>query len=164
MAAEKLEKALEHAYHYGLSLNKLLRDRHAISLHTVTLRNIMTLISCRRWSRDGKSLPLLPVLNIVIWNSCSDSRDKVYGILGIMTDPDVARISPAYSLPTDEVYRRLVRSHIESDLTLDILGFVKPSNGTEGLPSLVPDWNATSVRFPLSTRSRIFQLEDHLLC
>ena len=139
MAAEKLEKALGQVYYYGLSLSKLLRDRHAISLHTETLRNIMTLISCRRWRRDGKSLPWLPVLNIVNWTSCADSRDKVYGILGIVTDPGIAKISPDYSLPTHEVYRRLVRNHIESGLTLDILGFVKPSNVTEGLPSWVPD-------------------------
>jgi hypothetical protein len=154
MAAKKLEQALGQAYHYGLSLSKLLRDRHAICFNTRTLRNIITLMSCRNWTERGKSLPLLPILNVVNWTSCSDPRDKVYGILGVVTDPAIASISPDYSLPTHEVYRKLVKSLIESNMTLDILGFIKSSNIVQGLPGWVPDWSVTSVRWPLSQRVR----------
>jgi hypothetical protein len=150
MAAKKLEQALGHAYHYGLSLSKLLHDRHAISFNTVTLRNIIMLMSCRKWRELGKASPLLPILNVVNWTSCSDPRDKVYGILGIVADPHIARISPDYNLQTHEVYTKLVRCHIESSCRLDILGFAKPSSILEELPGWVPDWSVTSVRWPLN--------------
>jgi hypothetical protein len=49
MAAKKLEQALVQAYHYGLSLSKLLHDRYALSFNTATLRNLIMLMSCRKW-------------------------------------------------------------------------------------------------------------------
>ena len=150
LAAKKLEQALVQGYHYGLSLSKLLRDHHGIDFNSITLRNVITLISYRKWRKLGKALPLLPILNVVNWTSCSDPRDKVYGILGVITDPEIALISPDYNLLTHEVYTKLVRCHIESSKTLDILGFAKPSSVVKGLPGWVPDWSVTSACWPLS--------------
>jgi hypothetical protein len=135
MAATNLEVALGQVSHYGFPVSKLLNEQHAIEINLLAIRNIITLITFRHWRRGGKTMPLLPILNAINWTSCSDSRDKVYGILGIANDPGAARISPDYNVTTREVYKRLVICHIESTRTPDILGLVKPLNSIEGLPS-----------------------------
>jgi hypothetical protein len=42
---------------------------------------------------------------------CRDSRDRIYGILGIFEDVD---ITPDYSLPQQQVYQNFVSKHLEA--------------------------------------------------
>jgi hypothetical protein len=150
MPSKKLGQAIGSVYHYGLSLSKLLHDQHGIAFNASTPRNMIALIACRTWRELGEPVPLLQILDVVNWTACSDSRDKVYGILGIITDPEIASISPNYNLPTHEVYTSLVRRHIESSKALDILVFAKPTNIIKELPGWVPDWSVTSLRWPIN--------------
>lgn len=150
LPAKKLEQALGTAYHFGLSLSKVLHDQHALAFNTATARNIIAMMTCRTRRELGQPMPLLPILQVVNWTACSDPRDKVYGILGIVTDPEIAGISPNYNLPAHEVYTNLVRRHIESNMALDILAYAKPINIIKELPGWVPDWSVTSLRWPIN--------------
>lgn len=73
--------------------------------------------------------------------SCSEPRDKVYGILG-MTDPQFSRkIRPQYSLPKSEVYRDAVLAYIELYEKLDLMQQCSMASWEQGLPTWVPNWS-----------------------
>ncbi|KAI5917571.1 heterokaryon incompatibility protein-domain-containing protein [Camillea tinctor] len=77
----------------------------------------------------------------VIQRECTDDRDRVYGLLGLMPETLRARISPDYDLPITEVYRQTLLAEIAHFGRLDGLrmcGYRPEGSGIDG-PSWVPD-------------------------
>ncbi|KAF4630895.1 hypothetical protein G7Y89_g7230 [Cudoniella acicularis] len=90
---------------------------------------------------------------------CSDPRDKVYGILGILSPEQRAQFPVEYSTSTREVYIDVVDYYITSTKRLDILGASIHSTehrNTFSLPSWVPDWSHHPRLVPLSRQNRRF--------
>jgi hypothetical protein len=74
------------------------------------------------------------ILRDAIFAECSDPRDKVYGILGLLPPALAQIIQPRYDLSALDVYREAFRAYIECSGSLDILALVGPS--------WRPDWSA----------------------
>lgn len=84
-----------------------------------------TLISCRRYD-------------------ATDPRDKVYGVLGMVSPRASSRLLPDYSRDLVDVYTDVVQYQLETsgyEGKLDFLGADGlPEGGITGLPSWLPDW------------------------
>ncbi|KAL9595844.1 MAG: hypothetical protein Q9219_006186 [cf. Caloplaca sp. 3 TL-2023] len=85
-------------------------------------------------------------------NYSSDPRDKVYGLLGFFEGSREEResnalMSPDYRKPTSQIYIEAAEYIMRSSGDLSILSVVEDRlyRKTEGLPSWVPDFSATSV-------------------
>lgn len=72
---------------------------------------------------------------------CSDPRDKVYALLGIMTGSGVERVIPDYGRPVAKVYQDVVETHIRSHDDLDFLMFAGYGGMSDpDMASWIPDW------------------------
>jgi hypothetical protein len=76
---------------------------------------------------------------------CSDPRDRIYGILPLLTD-DLCRIgvTPNYTLSTAEVYEDITIRYIQSFDSIDILRECEWNSfcPIPDLPTWVPDWSS----------------------
>jgi hypothetical protein len=68
---------------------------------------------------------------------CSNPRDRLYYILGIVEDAEDIEID--YSIPVEQVYRNWAEKRIRRTKTLDILSACADSSRSGNLPSWVPD-------------------------
>jgi hypothetical protein len=77
---------------------------------------------------------------------CTDPRDKVYGLLGIVESEDAKLIVPNYSTSVPEVYEQVALKLLESTKKLKLFSQLYPQGeaGTVAtkLPSWVPDWTS----------------------
>jgi hypothetical protein len=81
----------------------------------------------------------------------SDLRDHVYALLDISSDMSTTAFVPDYSRSTEEVFRRLVKKHVELNHDLTIICASQPSATPNiTLPSWVPDWSSPWKYFCLS--------------
>ncbi|KAH6618759.1 heterokaryon incompatibility protein-domain-containing protein [Boeremia exigua] len=86
-------------------------------------------------------------------HSATDSRDRVYSVLGLITDQDRALIGPAeYSTSTQHQFARLVRSFWNVRRSLDIVCFMhifsreaaaSDPGLSDAVPTWAPDWRTT---------------------
>ncbi|KAI1866509.1 hypothetical protein JX265_007810 [Neoarthrinium moseri] len=72
----------------------------------------------------------------------TDSRDKIYGLLGLVNPEIRSLILPDYGKACSDVYRDFVTAVIQTTGKLDII-YQRPRNLRHGsqLPSWVPDWS-----------------------
>lgn len=80
---------------------------------------------------------VLTVLHNTQNAKCSDPRDRLYAIRGIVEDNQDIEID--YSIPVQHVYRNWAEKRIRRTQTLDILGACADSGRGGELPSWVPD-------------------------
>ncbi|KAI1130962.1 heterokaryon incompatibility protein-domain-containing protein [Nemania abortiva] len=85
-------------------------------------------------------------------SECSDPRDRVFAMLGILHPADKAiGIVPDYSKETAEVYQNLVVRYINHYKDLHILSCCELKAVSPVMPSWVPDWTMKSLCEPLWT-------------
>ncbi|KAI0127415.1 heterokaryon incompatibility protein-domain-containing protein [Xylariales sp. AK1849] len=74
--------------------------------------------------------------------NCTDPRDRIYGVLGLITGLRDIPIMIDYTLPVSEVYRGTVIDIIKHTNSLDILcsSELQGISSLPDLPSWVPDW------------------------
>jgi len=93
----------------------------------------------------------------------TDSRDKVYALLGLCTD-DVVEAN--YRLQAEEVHTLLTREYLCQHNSLDIITApsspIIPRQTNSHTPSWVPDWSATDVAFPLALRTQLVPEVEYL--
>lgn len=68
-----------------------------------------------------------------------DSRDKVFGLLGLASGPWEGAIMPDYSRSTEDIYRDLAIACVDRRGTVEFLNHCYREEGGE-LPSFIPDW------------------------
>ena len=83
----------------------------------------------------------------------TDSRDRIYSVLGLITERDRALIGPAeYRTSVDQQFAKLVRSFWEVHGSLDIVCFVhlfsreaatRDADPDVAVPTWAPDWRTT---------------------
>lgn len=72
--------------------------------------------------------------------NCSEPRDRVYGLLGLL-DPRVRdQVNVDYKKPTTEVYTEFTKLIIESSRSLEILVHAGLCRGSSLCPTWVQDW------------------------
>jgi hypothetical protein len=111
------------------------------------------LLILRAWFAEHgcNSQPLFNLLQASRYFSCSDPRDKIYGVLGLASDIDLLHICPDYTKPPEEVLTDTARRIIRSNCVLDLLNHVEYPKALN-LPSWVPDWGHPRTRDLLDHR------------
>ncbi|KAM5366082.1 hypothetical protein ACJZ2D_010687 [Fusarium nematophilum] len=109
---------------------------------TLRINNLNTFVKTEVFG----ALDFLGAISLFRTRQCTDPRDRVFGLSGFYKEQQDAM--PAdYTLSTATIYQNLAMAVIERSQTLDVLSHVLhgPSfqRRTTGLPSWVPDWDAT---------------------
>ncbi|KAM0543293.1 hypothetical protein ACHAPJ_012377 [Fusarium lateritium] len=102
-------------------------------------------------SGDGtfKTTDFLTAISLFRTRQCSSPHDRIFGLMGLqLPGSNIQSAIPVdYSVPVAELYKNHAMALIEKSQTLDVLSHVLHGRGvrkrTEGLPSWVPDWDAT---------------------
>jgi Heterokaryon incompatibility protein (HET) len=96
-------------------------------------------------------------------NLCSDPRDKIYGLLGVMP----ARLKVDYSISAAELYEHVARLIIASSNSLDLLQWCvrherDGRDASDGRPSWAPDWSVDleSSNLRLCFHPRVFESKN----
>ncbi|KAF9698563.1 hypothetical protein EKO04_003854 [Ascochyta lentis] len=86
-------------------------------------------------------------------HSATDSRDRIYSVLGLITEQDRELIGPAeYSTNTEQQFAKLVRSFWSTHSSLDIICFAhlfsrhaaaSDPGPIHAVPTWTPDWRTT---------------------
>jgi len=108
---------------------------------------------------DGGPAGLLDVLLYHQEKSCSEPRDRVYGLLGILSEQERGQFPVDYSRRVRDIYIDVVDYLLASTQRLDIIcasiNFPVPQN-VDGLPSWCPDWSQRRRILPIWNRFRGF--------
>lgn len=94
-----------------------------------------------------KSTRLQSLLTWTARAKATDPRDKIYGLLGIISDEGKDKLIPRYDLSVQQVYLKAVVWYLTQYDTLSILGqcFSGYSEDLLTLPSWVPHWEPKAV-------------------
>ena len=99
-------------------------EKHApLSVETFC-RKVLTIVeSGNLWRKKG-SITLLTLLRLYHAKEATDARDRVYGLLGLVTDWGNSRaIAPSYTIAAPELYQEVALKSIEASGSLAILSF-----------------------------------------
>jgi len=87
--------------------------------------------------------PISDVFYQVYSRSCTDSRDRVYGLYGLFPRSFQELINPNYSSPVGQVYKDTTIAHIKYSKRLELLRLCHMENSHSGIgPSWVPDFSS----------------------
>ena len=106
------------------------------------IQSIPNVINIREKPKADQSSGLPQRLHDARHCKSTDSRDKVYAILNMVSEPD--GLFADYTRSKEDVYKWLARSIVDRDSCLDMLSGVQ-GKPAEGLPSWVPDWSQPPV-------------------
>lgn len=85
---------------------------------------------------------------------CSDPRDKIFAVLGLIYQND---ITPDYRVPVESVYTGITAYMIQHCQTMDVLALAGTKEKAFNVPSWVPDWSQS---LKLSFPRDLLRLED----
>lgn len=105
------------------------------------------------WQNRHQGLPLLFLLQRARTHRCSDSRDKVYGLLGICDDT----MDINYNLSPLETFLETVRVIISKRKILNVICESWAQEMAEDQPSWCPDWSRRNFVLSLSTNGSKYQ-------
>lgn len=121
-------------------------------LRPTTVSAIETVLSLRTWSRSS----LLDLLWQFHGSECSDSRDRVYAILGMATDAAIVTRAK-YSQHFSDIFAEVVKAYIPDFYPIilkHLACFGSLSRQNPHYPSWVPDWTRPR------ERNSLFELHD----
>jgi hypothetical protein len=87
---------------------------------------------------NEKRIKLGDLLGLIVTTNATDPRDKFFGLLGLVSELDRAVLHPDYTKSLGAVCSDVLKSIIQREDSLDILGFDR-SNAEPGLPSWAPN-------------------------
>lgn len=147
----QLEYSLHHTSLLLDELKTQVQDSGEHALIRDRIRKIKRVTALRQ---RKESLNAVDVLDNVGSNDCTDKRDKIYGLLGIIPDADLVCPEPNYALPVEEVHRRAFGAMAIETQNLDFLSLIvnRPPNTSRGggfsatFPSWCPDMTSSYFR------------------
>jgi hypothetical protein len=95
----------------------------------------------------------------------TDPRDKVFALIGVITDPDSIGLEPDYKLSTEEIYLLVETRNLEERKELELLAHGGVSSAPENskFPQWVQDWSLSNDHKPIiatSTKGTKFCVRD----
>ena len=117
--------------------------------------------------RTHQQLRLLDALQFLRSSCCTDPRDKIYAVFGLVNQ-EKEIIVPDYTRPLNQVYKDVVRYCIAEyppHHRLDFLGYVSGSiemATKENWPSFVPNWTESPIFDNLKKTTQEYQITDRL--
>ncbi|KAK4455385.1 heterokaryon incompatibility protein-domain-containing protein [Podospora aff. communis PSN243] len=103
-------------------------------------RLVTTIASTRQLS----SVSFSNLMWMVAQRSCSDPRDKIHGVLGLLPPTMAREARPDYSASVSEVYKRDMLRHITAGNRLTLLDHCDIATKLSDGPSWVPNWQDPS--------------------
>ena len=88
----------------------------------------------------GNAYSVLTAIAAFSGREVTDSRDRVYGMLGLGTGPYVDLVEPDYSLTPEQVSQAVLVKSIERTGTLECFSHLFEHENSK-LPSFVPNWS-----------------------
>ncbi|KAI1449094.1 HET-domain-containing protein [Annulohypoxylon stygium] len=101
--------------------------------------------------RRNKTMSLVRLVHCTQDYQATDSRDKVYALLGMASDVSPDDIIPDYTKPVQEVFLELVRFMITNRYDLDIISSGRLTTSDSSSPSWLPDWRCLNTLRPLNS-------------
>jgi hypothetical protein len=134
-------------YNFALLCDWILKSkpRHPMANQFDQIRSQATMaLVCSANIQNNHDMSLLYLLGVMsVIQKASDTRDRIYALLGMSSDLDRLGIEPEYYLPWVEVYINTAASLLRG-YGLSILSYCVPWSGhvrDPRLPSWVPDWH-----------------------
>jgi hypothetical protein len=93
-------------------------------------------------AQDRRQASLRRLLESCWELKCSDPRDKVYGLLGLVSPSVSSKILPDYSLSTETVHKDAFMLHLSHVQRLELLPYCHLGERRMKGPSWVPDFSA----------------------
>lgn len=94
----------------------------------------------REW---GDSFTIIHLFSSFRFRKAYDPRDKIFGLLGLVSLPYAGAIIPDYTRSVAEIYREVVVISVSRTGTLDFLSNCYGEKRLSILPSFIPDWTAS---------------------
>ncbi|KAI1455534.1 HET-domain-containing protein [Annulohypoxylon moriforme] len=101
--------------------------------------------------RRSKTMPLVRFVHCTQDYQATDSRDKLYALLGMASDVTPDDIIPDYTKPVQEVFLDLVRFMVTNRYDLDIISSGRLSISDSTAPTWLPDWRGLNTLRPLNS-------------
>ncbi|OTA62910.1 HET-domain-containing protein [Hypoxylon sp. EC38] len=101
--------------------------------------------------RRNRTMPLVRLVHCTQDYQATDSRDKLYALLGMASDLSPDDIIPDYTKPIQEVFLDLVRFMAVKRRNLDIISSGRFSISGSTVPSWLPDWRGLNTLRPLNS-------------
>ncbi|PMD52527.1 HET-domain-containing protein [Hyaloscypha bicolor E] len=108
----------------------------------------------KRWS-------VLNHVNMGRLFDCSEPRDRVYALLGLLDAKIRDRVHVDYEKPVEEVYTEFTKLIIESSRSLEVLVDAGLCRGSSSCPTWVQDWN---LRQPESKQPSALSYRSYSAC
>lgn len=124
-------------------------------LRSNSMRGLFNLDHLQRFIESGRyHTDLLGILANYRYYKATDPRDKVYALLGLVTETMTDISTCDYFLDTPTVYLQVAKHCVLHRGSLECLGYCNPSLRNSELPSWVPDWRYPGVRHPFAKWSK----------
>ncbi|KAI1409895.1 HET-domain-containing protein [Hypoxylon sp. FL1857] len=101
--------------------------------------------------RRNRTMPLVRFVHCTQDYQATDSRDKLYALLGMASDISPDDIIPDYTKPVQEVFLDLVRFMVTERRSLDIISSGRLSLSDSTIPTWLPDWRGMNTLRPLNS-------------
>ncbi|KAL7924575.1 heterokaryon incompatibility domain-containing protein [Trichoderma austrokoningii] len=144
-------------FYFGFTLTVLISEKGLRGRPDQIFRTALLLIGTIRLKMFDQSSPyegagLLWLLRKVMSLNATEAHDKIYSILGLLTDEESLQLNivPDYTLSVAECYQKTALLIISQMKNLDILLTDRNFNTTLDIPSWVTDWTSLPDPSPAS--------------
>ncbi|KAL9072456.1 MAG: hypothetical protein Q9157_005102 [Trypethelium eluteriae] len=112
---------------------------NAFSVHSLAKRTLES-----KSLRNPTDSTVCDFLGEMRWSRCSEAKDKVFALHGLLTTAGLPLPPPDYSKSTADIYRETTIAVLKTTESIRILEQVDGLQGTPGLASWVPDWSSST--------------------
>jgi hypothetical protein len=103
-------------------------------------------------ARDISTRDFSILLIVTRHRNCTDPRDKIYALLGLLNDDERSVVLPDYSADVDDLYTKVARHILKKSQSYSLFSCLESADlKSKSLPSWVPDWRVAMPFNPLLT-------------
>lgn len=96
---------------------------------------------------DKRFLGFDKLLQLSRSRCCLDPRDKIYGVLSLVSSSISTKIRPQYSLPVANTYAEAFLTHLDITRRLDLITHCRIEQSVTGGASWIPNWSVEPASF-----------------